>query len=322
MPDIKPYCLEHPGRPGPAVPLISYPNLMVVSSTAQVSMQTCYGSLGNEWKSFGEHRLRYWDRVILDFYAAYQKHQASNKERIVQLSWQNPKAKKSNTNKVKQNSKSNQEESGRTMEFAEPNCFVIETMLIEQAIDLFQDEESEVLGEILWDTGATLSVSPYAEDFDTKIVETKSVTVMKGIAKGLSVKGTGQVSYKVKNDKGNLITVKSPAYYVPEAARRIFSPQAFFQHVDNKASSCQTSEGIILQLKQGKLTIPYNKANNLPTIPINSSGNNKSGNESSSDISTFVCVTDVYNQNLNAAQKELLKYDFRLGHVNFKCVQL
>lgn len=35
-----------------------------------------------------------------------------------------------------------------------------------------------------------------------------------------------------------------------------------------------------------------------------------------------LCVTDLTNPNLNEAQKGLLRWHFRLGHLNFESIQL
>jgi hypothetical protein len=47
--------------------------------------------------------------------------------------------------------------------------------------------------EVKWDTGATLSVSPYKLEFVTPITRSSTNQIMKGITKGLVIHGVGEI---------------------------------------------------------------------------------------------------------------------------------
>jgi hypothetical protein len=127
---------------------------------------------------------------------------------------------------------------------------------------------SEVLGhedfELLWDTGATLTVTPFETDFITPVKSTDKPLVMQGLAKGLAVKGMGEVEWSVCTVDGRYEKVRSPAYFVPEAKPRIFSPPTYFQTYGKGSYADQDGDGINLRFLNSKvLKISYNSSNNL-----------------------------------------------------------
>lgn len=199
------------------------------------------------------------------------------------------------------------------VDFAEPICMINE--LTEIVSNMFPTKQCET-HEVLWDTGATLSVSAHKEDFIGVITPTATKQVMKGIAKGLNISGMGEIAYKLLMDDNSTVTITTPAYYVPLANRRIFSPQAYFQNTGKSCGSTQNHEGITLLVGDKEKKIPYNTINNLPTFYAHNL------DLPHLDATAQVCVSDDDNQNLSAAQKELLRWHFRLGHLNFNSVQL
>jgi hypothetical protein len=51
---------------------------------------------------------------------------------------------------------------------------------------------------------------------------------MKGQAKGLKIAGTGEIAYTVRALGGTYFIIRTPAYYIPQASRRLLSSQVFF----------------------------------------------------------------------------------------------
>ena len=93
-----------------------------------------------------------------------------------------------------------------------------------------------------------------------------------------------------------------------------------------------------LQFKHGKgwqktkpvteVKFPYNGINNLPCVMGRVHDNFKyafcastEGVDSTADLKRVVCVTEQANTNLTAAQKELLRWHYCLGHIGLKHVQ-
>jgi hypothetical protein len=81
-----------------------------------------------------------------------------------------------------------------------------------------------------------LFLSPH---FITSIKRSDTIQVRKGLAKGLHITCTVEVTNTVKADDGTDLIICTPAYYVPQAAQRILSPQAFFQYYGKLGSSEQ-----------------------------------------------------------------------------------
>jgi hypothetical protein len=71
--------------------------------------------------------------------------------------------------------------------------------------------------EVLWDTGATLSVSNDRNDFVTDIHPLQQNNIMKGLQHGIKIEGIGEVVYYVYDVDGIEFCLQSPAYYIPTA---------------------------------------------------------------------------------------------------------
>lgn len=187
---------------GSCIPLLSYPHCSVAVSCYHVSMQTAYGMLGPAWQGFGENRLSYWDRQIDKHDRNFRtKSDSDNESRNCYTKSKNRR------NKGKKTTKGTKEQRYQQAFFKSPSCNtfspVAATVHTVQTMFKHGSQNNEEV-EVLWDTGATLSVTPFLQDFCTDVEPTKEAMVMKGIAKGLMVKGIGQVSYSVEDDKGNI----------------------------------------------------------------------------------------------------------------------
>jgi hypothetical protein len=126
---------------------------------------------------------------------------------------------------------------------------------------------------VIWDTGATLTVTPHRDDFvEFESYDNGGRHVLKGLAKGLTIGGAGVVAWSVVADNGDVLTIRTPAYLVPEAGQRLLSPQSFLQSlVSQDLSGSRPSISIgpkaltVEMGAQSKLTVPYDEGNNLPT---------------------------------------------------------
>ena len=174
----------------------------------------------------------------------------------------------------------------------------------------------------IWDTGASSTVSPDVADFIGGITPLDTPISLDGLATGLTIQGKGQVKWIVETTNGTLETIHVDAYYTPGARVRLLSPQSYLQQCHDKARPKPTGGFSDTHLSftwpdGNTLLVPYNKRNNLPV--------SLSYNESVLAHRTHelhLCVTDTANQNLSEAQKELLRWHFRLGHLHFASIQL
>jgi hypothetical protein len=189
--------------------------------------------------------------------------------------------------------------------------------------------------QVIWDTGASRSVSPNKEDFEGGI-RPSTTRALTGLAEGLDVCGEGEVKWTVMSDDGRPFVWKHIAYYVPGSPCRLLSPQTFTEYAfglyghayeyvmraydpRNKSMMIRPStESKFLgcQLDLPTVTCQLDERTNLPISMASNDPLSKPTTRAN------LCVTDEKNQNLSHAQKELLRWHFRLGHLNFKSIQL
>ena len=160
---------------------------------------------------------------------------------------------------------------------------------------------------IIFDTGASLAVSGFKEDFVGSIVTPQQSLTLGGMAQGISIAGTGVVQWAFQSKNQEEIIIKTHCYYVPNAKVRILSPQRLFCEEKGIIGSFQTEE------KQAKLTIngsvlhiDYHERSFLPI--------SYATNALSSDHQVNLSILSEDNQNLTPAQKLLLSWHYRLGH--------
>lgn len=190
---------------------------------------------------------------------------------------------------------------------------------------------------IIWDTGASKSVTYDRRDFCSPIRKS-DVTVLKGLAAGLKVLGEGEVGWAVTADDGTIFVWRHTAYLVPDAPTRLLSCQSFTQEMYQLYG--QRYEYVMRTYHQPQYfrlqadTDPtLGESQQLPTVtceldpnsnlPVSYATCNNSAEDTKIDTQHInLCVTDEANQNLSQAQKELLKWHFRLGHRNCKSIQM
>ncbi|KAI2500371.1 hypothetical protein MHU86_14114 [Fragilaria crotonensis] len=139
---------------------------------------------------------------------------------------------------------------------------------------------------VIWDSGASVTISPEKLDFVGTISRPSTITQLNGIAKGLRIEGEGKVHWSFHDATGKLRTLELPAYYVPKI--RITTA-----HV-NPDNNLPTS-----QAYRQPAVLPAAKCLN----------------------STITAVNDA-NFNISEPEKELLRWHYRLlGHMGFQKIQ-
>ena len=76
---------------------------------------------------------------------------------------------------------------------------------------------------IIWDSGASISITPDLSNFHGTNTPPGKITQLKGIARGLQIKGQGKVNWAVHNQPGNLQILKVPADNVPNIKVQLWS---------------------------------------------------------------------------------------------------
>jgi hypothetical protein len=147
---------------------------------------------------------------------------------------------------------------------------------------------------------------------------------MEGIAGGLQIRQIGRVRYELLTDNGNVHTLETTAYFMPDLPCRLFSPQAHFQEqfksgMDPRESSdlsIKRNRGVITWENGSKTTLSFCETTHLPRLRVY-----RNALDSAKALALKGCVTDEVNQNLTTKQKLALRFHFRLGHIAFQHVQ-
>jgi hypothetical protein len=188
------------------------------------------------------------------------------------------------------------------------------------------DERNSI--PLVFDTGATIGVTPFASDFESW--ETTSHHLrLHGITSETEVRGVGIAKWEIRDDKGMKHVLRHRAYYVPSAKIRLLSPQVFIRQPENKGGKgmfAVSEDGAVFIFPhtkgKGRLTFTFECCNRLPTARIITGWKQREHQrESGSAYLNINSVLDNQNVNLTDAQKEILRWHFRLGHFNLSWIQ-
>ena len=123
---------------------------------------------------------------------------------------------------------------------------------------------------IVWDSGASVSVSNDATDFQgTLTMANASPIQVKGVSQGVTVSGQGMVLWCLMDTTGMLRAIQVPALYIPEPNVRLLSTSSLLQ-VYKGEQIIQQPSGMTLSGIDGDPTrrpvkVHLNPKNNLPT---------------------------------------------------------
>ena len=168
--------------------------------------------------------------------------------------------------------------------------------------------EAEATFTVMWDSGASYSITPCKEDF----VEFKSHGVLKrlsGLAKGLAIKGEGTVEWTFIDTFGNFRTLHIPAYYVPSAPVRLMGTasvlQAYPGELINLSAQSARLTGIDGNPDRAPIEAYVNSSNNIPTSTVYRW---KRVKKAAAAFNTMATEVSENNLNLSEAEKELLRW--------------
>ena len=123
--------------------------------------------------------------------------------------------------------------------------------------------------QVIWDSGASLSISPDEMDFAGPIVRPETKSVLSGIVKGTTIEGQGTIVWAVHDVKGETRLLKTQGYLVPKVKMRLLSTNALTQAYPDETLT-SNSEGVSLSgssndLTRGQVTVELDDSTNLPT---------------------------------------------------------
>ena len=183
-------------------------------------------------------------------------------------------------------------------------------------------------GPLIFDTGASVSISPHREDFVDYSTDTSNTT-LQGVSASTCVAGRGTIQLTIHDNDGFPRVIRVQALHVPQASVRLLSIQSFRSLYKQGSSMTIDSTGASFKfptsLGGNTLTFNLREAGNLPCV-LATRFSSPDASPPSSPHSAFpvhVAKSPAYtilassNQNLTTAQKLLLDLHWRLMHINF-----
>ncbi|GFH61161.1 hypothetical protein CTEN210_17637 [Chaetoceros tenuissimus] len=189
---------------------------------------------------------------------------------------------------------------------------------------VYQFKISDSGDPILFDSGASVSLSPHKEDFINFTPIQPNKRTISGISTSPEqVLGTGTMKCIVYTDTGYRREILTEALYVPTAQLRILSVCKYQEeHRGEGCSFTLDDDGCRFTLPSslggGTITFNYRSTNYIPTTTSYTQQFMKSMDSSSQCVFN---VVERNNLNLSAAQKSLLKLHYCLGHFNLAWIQ-
>jgi hypothetical protein len=174
---------------------------------------------------------------------------------------------------------------------------------------------------VIWDSGASISITPDCKDFVGPINTPGPITQLQGIAKGLRIEGQGHVLWAMQDTLGNLRMIKVPAYLVSRIKVRLLSTTSLLQAYPGETITIEAHQLTLsgtADKARGQLIARVNPDNNLPT-----SDAHRSSDTPKAVAALNITLNTVHESNLNLteAEKELLRWHHRLGHLSFRKIQ-
>jgi hypothetical protein len=166
---------------------------------------------------------------------------------------------------------------------------------------------------VIFDSGASLAISPSLADFSGAITKYTEDKRLGGMANGMRIEGIGNIQWSFRAGK-KLLVVHSRCYYVPDSKARLISPQRLFNKAKGVNGSFTVLEehAVLSYTDVADLIVEYCPRSNLPLALAKNLSSQPSAN---------LTVLDDSNQNLTPSQKLLLTWHARFGHKGFSAIQ-
>ena len=173
--------------------------------------------------------------------------------------------------------------------------------------------------KLIWDSGASICVTFDRSDFIT--FSPTSLQSVKGIGgKQCKISGKGKVRWNVTDETGRARILDIEAVYVPSCNTRLLSISQLLQEYPNETVTANHQHLTLSgSATTAKVTVPYDPSTNLPTTTTSNSL--EASKSAALIVYTALTTTAEANHNLSPAEKELLKWHCRLGHIDFNKVK-
>jgi hypothetical protein len=202
------------------------------------------------------------------------------------------------------------------------SSYVEKSVLVGAVESVFNSLGQMGVTPLIVDSGASCCVTPRREDFISYSESSVRIKDLSGVNK---VAGEGLIEWTVVDKHGKPCTITIKGYHVPKASVRLISPQCLCQAFKG-TKGIQDHEIYVIKLIGGAvLEAPYGAAN-LPILKLSDPDNPECrwlkcfSFRNTSPTLWSDNVMAAKNQNLTAAQKELLRWHQRLSHAGLTTI--
>ena len=185
----------------------------------------------------------------------------------------------------------------------------------------------ELTFPVVWDSGASVCITHDRKDF-IEFSSTSTLKQLHSVGGGHAVNGEGIVLWSVVDSSGMLRHLKVKAYYVPTSQVRLMSLNALLTRYDDETIKMNADHlilsGSTSDQSRKAVRVDFHPVSRLPISTayryndIAIDFQEPTQNASAYAMSSVVSST---NSNLSEAEKELLRWHFKLGHISFTKVQ-
>jgi GAG-pre-integrase domain len=179
---------------------------------------------------------------------------------------------------------------------------------------------------LIVDMGCSTTSTGYKEDFvqDTLRPLKSVISGISGISGDMKISHEGIARYEVLDDKNNIQVLQLHAFLVPNMRTRLLSPQALFQELRRNKKDLYGKlklemDADTLRIKwpdENITTVSYDCCTRMPKLLACHDARHMRFNTVNNG-----CVTSLSNTNLTPGQKEILKWHYKMGHLDFQWVQ-
>jgi hypothetical protein len=175
---------------------------------------------------------------------------------------------------------------------------------------------------IIWDSGASICITPDKSDF-ISYKRNPDINEVKGLGgKKSSVAGQGEVLWSIHDTNGTLRHLKLEAYHIPHSKSRLISTNALLKKYKGEYLTINSSTLQLSGIKGDNKRSPVIAFNNPMThLPTTTAYRYNETDTPSEVLCQNISTVNAHNTNLSEAQKELLRWHQRLGHLAFKKIQ-
>ena len=118
---------------------------------------------------------------------------------------------------------------------------------------------------IVIDTGCSMSITPFLDDFTTELRSAQDES-MQGLKDSVQVQGVGWVDWTIRDVFNRAALVRTQAYYVPEAKIRLLSTQTYLQEQEQGTLLQDQDKIILMTPHEEQLTFPHDPGSDLPLM--------------------------------------------------------